>query len=45
MIVIKVLVQGIISVISVYAPQCDSDNTKKNDLYHNLINVVRKLEE
>ena len=45
MIVINVLVQGIISRISVYAPQCDSDDTQKDDFYHSLINVVRKLEE
>ena len=44
MIVIKVLVQGIItSVISVYASQCGLDDSQKDGFYDSLINVVRKL--
>ena len=44
--VIKLLVQEIIiSVISVYAPQCGSDDSQKDDFYDILINVVRNLGE
>ena len=44
MIVSKILVQEIIIlVISVYAPQCDLDDSKKYDFYDNLINAARKL--
>ena len=46
MIVIKVLVQEIIiSVISVYAPQCGLDDSQKDNFYDSLTSVVRKLEE
>ena len=41
---IKLLVQGIIIlVISVYAPQCGLDDSKKDDFYYSLINAARKL--
>ena len=44
MIVINVLVHGIIiSVISVYVPQCGLDDREKNDSYDSLANVIRKL--
>ena len=44
MIVSKILIQEIIIlVISVYAPQCDLDDSKKYDFYDNLINAARKL--
>ena len=44
MIVIHVLVHGIIiSVISVYVPQCGLDDREKNDSYDSLANVIRKL--
>ena len=42
MIFIKVLVQRIIiSVISVYVPQCGLDNSQKNNFYDSFINVVK----
>ena len=42
----KVLFQGIIiSVISIYAPQCGLDDSQKIYFYDSLINVVGKLEE
>ena len=40
------MLQGIIiSVISVYAPQCGLDDSHKDDFYDSLINVVRMLGE
>ena len=45
MIVIMALVQGIIWVISVNAPQYGLDDSQKDDLCESLINVVRKLGE
>ena len=46
MIVIKELVQGtIVSVISVYAPQCRLDDSQEDDFYDSLISTVRKLGE
>ena len=45
MIAIKVLVQGMILLISVYAPQCSLDDSQKEDsFYDNLMNV-RELGE
>ena len=42
MVVIKVLLQGIIiSVISVYTPQCGLDDSQKDD-YDSLISVITK---
>ena len=42
MVVIKVLLQGIIiSVISVYTPQCGLDDSRKDD-YDSLISVITK---
>ena len=47
MIVIKILVMDIIiSVISVYVPQCSLDDSEKDDFYDDsLINIVRQLGE
>ena len=45
-VVIKVLVQRInISMISVYAPQCDLDDSQKDDFYDSLIIVIKQLGE
>ena len=45
-VVIKVLVQRInISMISVYAPQCDLDDSQKDDFYDSLIIVNKQLGE
>ena len=44
MIVIKVLVQGIIvSVISVYTPQCGFDDSQKDNFYGNLMSFTSKF--
>lgn len=42
-ILIKALVQGIISGISVYALQCGLDDRQKYDFFDSLINFVRKF--
>ena len=39
-----VLVQEIISVVSVYAPHWGLDDSPKDYFYDSLINVVRKLD-
>ena len=45
-VVIKVLVQRInISMISGYAPQCDLDDSQKDDFYDSLIIVIKQLGE
>ena len=44
MIVIKVLVQGIVTSVIV-TPQCCSVHSQEKDFYESLINVARKLRE